>query len=177
MNIHRLICREDELTPFTICSLELELEFTIILYNSILAVVAAIAARITLIDVVSTLEKDWAQAGFIVFPYGVRKSFRPLGPRRAGAALRLVLCCDSDKSLNFLVAKHSTVRDHSGSGAGASASASKNRHIRLEKIDQELPSHACMLMLRNQSSRVFHSPFVHTQLDPTLGHADIETFL
>jgi len=45
------------------------------LYNPILAVVAAIAARITLIDVVSTLEKDWAQAGFIVFPHGIRKCF------------------------------------------------------------------------------------------------------
>ncbi len=83
----------------------------------------------------------------------------------AGAALRLVPRRDPDKSLNFLVAKHSTVRVHSGPGAGASASASKNRHIRLEKVDQELPSHACMLMSRNQSSRVFHSPFVYTQLD------------
>lgn len=51
-----------------------------------------------------------------------------LVPKRTDAALRLVLRREPNQSLNFLVAKHSTVRVRSGQGARASASLESSLH-------------------------------------------------
>ncbi len=43
-------------------------------------------------------------------------------------------------------------------------------------LEWQRTSHACMPVLRNQCPRVFHPPFVRTQLDHTPKHANTETF-